>query len=108
MTNLPLIIRLIITFTVLCSQCRLRCTFYVGNLYCKMVFPNALLLEKKTSVRVIFVEKDQKAMIEKKCIIVILYKAGLLYVFSNREISVKIKLIFIYLYLRLKLHGELS
>lgn len=47
-------------------------------------------------------------MIEKKkCIIVIFYKVGLLYVFFNREIFVKIKLIFIYFYLRLKLYGEL-
>lgn len=85
MTNLPLIIRLIITFTVLCSQCRLRCTFYVGNLYCKMVFPNALLLEKKTSVRVIFVEKAQKAMIEKKNALLSSFTKPVCYTYSLTE-----------------------
>lgn len=85
MTNLPLIIRLIITFTVLCSQCRLRCTFYVGNLYCKIVFPSALLLEKKTSVRVIFVEKAQKALIFKKAALLSFFTKMVCYTFSLTE-----------------------
>lgn len=50
-----------------------------------MVFPNALLLEKKTSVRVIFVEKAQKAMIEKKNALLSSFTKPVCYTYSLTE-----------------------